>query len=247
MSLETADEFTKFAPSSLPSGVSLQGHFSEGCVFSFSQPALESIRAGRLTVRLSQLPRVTTVVDALECSVAAKAGTILLGIARGGSKITIGAVDGSYNLVVWRPSKIQICSGTTSNGTRILADLSEISIGTDCMFSDDVLLQGSDQHGILDVKTREIINNTPRRLVIGDHVWLARRCTVMPDATVGPGCIIGAGSLVSRDIPSNCIAVGVPASIVKRDVTWSRHPDRIDSETARYLELVNADGLPTKK
>lgn len=49
---------------------------------------------------------------------------------------------------------------------------------------------------------------------IGSDVWLGTRAIVLPGVTIGPGAIIGAGAVVSRSVPANGIAVGVPARVV---------------------------------
>jgi lipopolysaccharide O-acetyltransferase len=51
---------------------------------------------------------------------------------------------------------------------------------------------------------------------IGQRVWLGEGVSVLKGVTIGDGSIIGAGAVVNKDIPPNCIAVGVPARIVKR-------------------------------
>ena len=50
---------------------------------------------------------------------------------------------------------------------------------------------------------------------IGNDVWLGDRVTVLPGVRIGNGCIIGAGAVVTRDIPDYAIAVGVPARVIK--------------------------------
>jgi acetyltransferase-like isoleucine patch superfamily enzyme len=52
-------------------------------------------------------------------------------------------------------------------------------------------------------------------IVIGDNVWLARNVIVMPGVTIGSGSIIGANSIVSRDIPPNSLAAGSPAKVIR--------------------------------
>lgn len=49
---------------------------------------------------------------------------------------------------------------------------------------------------------------------IGDDVWLGARVTVTAGLTIGEGCIVGAGAVVTKDLPPNSIAVGVPAKVV---------------------------------
>lgn len=51
---------------------------------------------------------------------------------------------------------------------------------------------------------------------IGDNVWLGEGAIVLPGVKIGNGCVIGAHSIVNKDIPSNCIAVGAPAKVVKK-------------------------------
>lgn len=51
---------------------------------------------------------------------------------------------------------------------------------------------------------------------IGNNCWLASNVTVIGGVTIGNGCVIGAGSVVTRDIPDNCLAVGNPCRIVRQ-------------------------------
>lgn len=51
---------------------------------------------------------------------------------------------------------------------------------------------------------------------IGQDVWLGAGVTVLGGVTIGDGAVVGAGAVVSRDIPSNSIAIGVPATVVRR-------------------------------
>ena len=51
---------------------------------------------------------------------------------------------------------------------------------------------------------------------IGNNCWLASNVTVIGGVTIGNGCVIGAGSVVTRDIPDNCLAVGNPCRVVRQ-------------------------------
>ena len=50
---------------------------------------------------------------------------------------------------------------------------------------------------------------------IGDRVWLGAKVTVLKGVTIGNDAVIGAGSVVTKDIPPHGIAVGVPAQVIK--------------------------------
>ncbi|MCK4816024.1 acyltransferase, partial [bacterium] len=52
-------------------------------------------------------------------------------------------------------------------------------------------------------------------IVIEDDVWLGMGVKIMDGVHIGRGAIIGAGAVVTRDVPSAAVAVGVPAKVVK--------------------------------
>lgn len=51
---------------------------------------------------------------------------------------------------------------------------------------------------------------------IGNNVWLGGNVTILPGVTIGDNCTIGAGSVVTRDIPSDSVAAGNPARVIKK-------------------------------
>ena len=56
----------------------------------------------------------------------------------------------------------------------------------------------------------------PLPVKIGDDVWIGRRVIILPGVTIGDGCIIGAGAVITKDIPPYSVVVGVPAKVVRR-------------------------------
>ena len=56
---------------------------------------------------------------------------------------------------------------------------------------------------------------TPSPVKIGKNVWIGSDCTILPNVEIGDGAIIGAGSVVTKSIPANTIAVGNPARVIK--------------------------------
>ena len=54
-----------------------------------------------------------------------------------------------------------------------------------------------------------------RPITVGNDVWFGGGCTVLPGVTIGDGCVIGAGSVVTRDIPPNTVAAGNPCRVLR--------------------------------
>jgi acetyltransferase-like isoleucine patch superfamily enzyme len=52
-------------------------------------------------------------------------------------------------------------------------------------------------------------------VVIEENVWVGQNVSIMPDVTIGKGCIIGANSVVTHNIPPFSVAAGVPAKVLK--------------------------------
>ena len=57
---------------------------------------------------------------------------------------------------------------------------------------------------------------TKKGIVIGDDVWLGSNVSVLDGVEIGKGSVIGAGSVVTKNIPSHSIAVGIPAKVIKK-------------------------------
>lgn len=54
-----------------------------------------------------------------------------------------------------------------------------------------------------------------RPVTIGDYVWIGMNCLILKGVTIGEGAIIGAGSVVTRDVPPFCLAAGSPARVLR--------------------------------
>ena len=91
-----------------------------------------------------------------------------------------------------------------------------VSIGKDVMMGPEVVIYTSGhKYDRLDVPMRMQGNTEAKPVVIEDDVWIGRRVIILPGVTIGKGCIIGAGAVVTKDIPPYSVAAGVPAKVVK--------------------------------
>ena len=52
-------------------------------------------------------------------------------------------------------------------------------------------------------------------IVVGDNCWFGANVSVMPGVKIGNGCVMGAGSVVTKDVPDNSLVTGVPAKVIK--------------------------------
>jgi maltose O-acetyltransferase len=56
----------------------------------------------------------------------------------------------------------------------------------------------------------------PGPVIIGRNVWIGASVVILPNVTIGDGAIVGAGAVVTHDIPPESLAIGVPARVVRR-------------------------------
>lgn len=92
-----------------------------------------------------------------------------------------------------------------------------IYIGDNCNFSFDVTLICHDgSNTVLEhLGKTEVGARKYGKIIIGNNVFIGARAIVLPNVRIGDNVIIGAGSVVTKSIPSNSVAAGVPAKVIK--------------------------------
>lgn len=123
------------------------------------------------------------------------------------SKIEIGDHVGISSACLWANESIRIGNN--------------VNIGGDCLIMDN------DAHPLDYIKRRssyakevgidnyyKAISTSP--VVIDDDVWIGARCQILKGVHIGARSIIAAGSVVTKDIPSDCIAAGLPAKVIRQ-------------------------------
>lgn len=92
----------------------------------------------------------------------------------------------------------------------------QTKIGNDVMMGEDVMIfSRNHQTTRLDVPMTMQGFESHRPVEIGDDVWIGARALILPGVKVGNGCVIGAGAVVSKDVPDGSIVVGNPARVVR--------------------------------
>ncbi len=128
----------------------------------------------------------------------------------------IAAGDNRVRLSVWADKQVSgririgdyclLCPGVR------ISSASQISIGDNCMIASCVYITDSDWH---DVYNRIAFGKTAP-IDIANNVWIGDSAIVCKGVSIGENSIVGAGSVVVNAIPSNCIAAGNPAQVVKQ-------------------------------
>lgn len=122
-------------------------------------------------------------------------------------------LDSQTNLAVGR--------NTGFNKTRVViaGDDNFITIGDDCIIAEDVEIWASDTHSIID-STSKIVLNKNQPIIIGNHVWLATRSFITKGIHIRDNSIVGAGTIVTKDINSNTLVAGIPSKVLRTNVSW---------------------------
>ena len=128
----------------------------------------------------------------------------------GNFKIFSGAT-----VYVNRNAKLTLGSGYINNNVTLHC-FEKIDIGEDVAIADNVTIRDSDNHRI----TSEENYKMTQPISIGNHVWIGINVTILKGVKIGDGAIIAAGAVVTRDVPAGCLAAGVPARVIKNNVSW---------------------------
>ena len=110
-------------------------------------------------------------------------------------------------------SNCSIGAGTYINHGAYLMDCAKITIGQHCFIGPGCGMYTA-IHPILP-QERNSGMELCKPITLGDNVWLGGDVTILPGVTIGSNTVIGAGSVVVKDIPSGVVAVGNPCKVVR--------------------------------
>jgi acetyltransferase-like isoleucine patch superfamily enzyme len=105
-------------------------------------------------------------------------------------------------------SKLIIGNNCGFSGT-VIGCFKYIEIGQNVRFGANTLVTDSDWH-LADIRV-----GPPSPIIIKDNVWIGYNAVILKGVTIGENSIIGAGSIVSKDVPPNVIAAGNPCKVIK--------------------------------
>ncbi|WP_303789340.1 sugar O-acetyltransferase [Ruminococcus flavefaciens] len=106
---------------------------------------------------------------------------------------------------------IHLGKGVFINAGCKFQDQGGIYIGDGALIGHNTVL-ATLNHGLLPEERHDLI---PKPIHIGKNVWIGSNSTILSGVTIGDNAVIGAGSVVTKDIPGNMIAVGSPAKVIR--------------------------------
>lgn len=119
----------------------------------------------------------------------------------GGAKLRIGDWVGISGGSIW-------CTDSITIGNHV-------NIGAGCVLMDGDIHNENWQLRHTDRQTTSHVPYSHRPIVIGDDVWLGTGVIVLKGVSIGPRSIIGAGSVVTKSIPADCVAAGNPCKVIR--------------------------------
>ncbi|HIF9432393.1 TPA: sugar O-acetyltransferase [Photobacterium damselae] len=131
-----------------------------------------------------------------------------------------------------------------ANFNLTLVDDTHIYIGNHVMIGPNVTIATAGHPITPELRKQVSQFNIP--VHIKDNVWLGAHCVVLPGVTIGENSVIGAGSIVTKDIPANVVAVGNPCKVLRpineRDREFYYQNRRFDDEVLAAIEPLNTIG-----
>lgn len=140
--------------------------------------------------------------------------SLILRMDRNSSMNVNGVFSFYYNcdIILFEGASLNLGNSFINSDAKIRCHNS-ITIGDGCAISHDFTIMDSDAHHLND-------SNNTAPVIIGDHVWIGTRVTILKGVHIGDGAVIAAGSIVTKSVPSNCLVAGNPAKVIKDNIKW---------------------------
>ncbi|NQX25829.1 sugar O-acetyltransferase [Microbacteriaceae bacterium VKM Ac-2854] len=141
----------------------------------------------------------------------------------------------------WGGANVTLGDGVYANFNLTIVDDGPVTIGDNVMFGPNVVITSAGHPVLPELRRRAAQYNLP--VTIGDNVWIGSGVQIMPGVTIGDDTVVGAGSVVTRDLPAGVVAVGTPCRVVReigehdREFYWRDR--RVDVTVEQYEALLD--------
>ncbi len=145
----------------------------------------------------------------------------------------------------WGGHHVHFGSGIYANFNLTLIDDGHIYVGDRVLFGPNVTVATANHP--LNAKLRRQEMQYNRDVYIGENVWIGSNTVILPGVHIGKNSVIGAGSIVTRDIPEHVLAVGNPCRVLREireqdDLFYYRN-ERIDWDEITDLNMLYKKGI----
>ncbi|MCA9978846.1 MAG: acyltransferase [Anaerolineales bacterium] len=130
-----------------------------------------------------------------------------------GERVRLNSKVAKLELATGFDGTLKIGAGTFINYGTSIGAMQHIEIGKDCNIGTYCILMDNDFHRLEPERRQEMPESKP--IVLEDNVWLGARVIVLRGVTIGAGSVVGANSIVTKNVPPRCLAVGMPAKVVR--------------------------------
>lgn len=101
-----------------------------------------------------------------------------------------------------------------ANYNLVILDCAKVTFGDHCLLGPNVQIYTATHP--LDAERRRDGTESAKPITIGDDCWLGGSCIVLPGVTIGNRVVVGAGAVVTKDVPDDVLVAGSPARIIKK-------------------------------
>ena len=113
----------------------------------------------------------------------------------------------------WGGKNVHFGNGVYANFNLTMVDDCDIFVGNNVMFGPNVTVSAGTHPIHPELRSKQAQYNIP--IHIGNNVWIGANSVILPGVNIGDNSVIGAGSIVTKDIPSNVVAVGNPCRVLR--------------------------------
>jgi len=136
----------------------------------------------------------------------------------GGISIGNEVVISRNSILSCKGGSIEIGNHTNISQNCLIHSEESVKIGDDVIVAAYTYIVGGGNHDYSQLDMPIIRQQSLSRggVIIGNNVWIGARVTILDGVTVHTGSVIGAGAVVTEDVPENCVAAGIPAKVVSK-------------------------------
>lgn len=130
-----------------------------------------------------------------------------------GGRVQLVSTVARIELTTAPGGTLEIGERTLVNYGTTIGATGHVRIGARCLIGTHVMIMDNDFHHV--EPERRLERPEPRRVSVGDNVWIGGRSIILPGVSIGTDSCVAAGSVVAHDVPARTLVAGVPARVIR--------------------------------